>query len=62
MERSYLRNLPPEVLGIIREYAQKDVYINVEIKDPEDARKGNGSVRVPGGSLSTYLEPFFLLL
>lgn len=41
MEPSYLRNLPPEVLGIIGEYAQKAVYISAYIQHPEEARKGN---------------------
>jgi len=41
MEPSYLRNLPPEVSGIIGEYAQKAVYIRAYIQDPEEARKGN---------------------
>jgi len=41
MESSYLRNLPPEVSGIIGEYAQKAVYISAYIQDPEEARKGN---------------------
>ena len=35
------KKFPPEVLGIIGEYAQKAVYMSAKIGDPEDARKGN---------------------